>query len=165
MSNYAETKKELDRIRNEYGCIGEVLFRTALQLVVSVGFCTVLDDAWYQCEVDDVNAKHDYADEERKNLFVSRDFELAILECAREIAKVNSYDLLVYIQKEVWLNNDGGIDYKRAIELLKKCMADIEDTRWCNNKDTYEAFDYIGFTDNEIEVLGFGYVCDYEEEE
>ena len=61
--------------------------------------------------------------------------------------------------------NKGKLSYARAIELLKKCMADIEDARWCNNKDVYDAFDYIGFTDDEIQALGFGYVFDYEEEE
>ena len=46
MSNYVENKKTLDKIRNEYGCKGDVLFRTALQLVVSAGQCTVLDDSY-----------------------------------------------------------------------------------------------------------------------
>ena len=165
MSNYVETKKELNRIRNEYGCKGEILFRTAIQYVVECGQQTFQDIEWVKEQLDITDKKHDAFDREKKTPFISRDFEKAMIKCAAEIAKVNTYDLLVYIQKEVWLSHEGGVDYSRAIELLKKCMADIEDARCCNNKDTYEAFDYIGFTDDEIEEFGFGYVFDYEEEE
>lgn len=165
MGNYAETKKELDRIRDEYGCKGEVIFRTALQYIVEYGQNKFNNDEWVKEQLIFIDGKHDEAEVEGKNLWIGREFEKALIECAREIAKVDTYGLLVYIQKEVWLSNDGGIDYKRAIDLLKKCMADIEDVRWCNNKDVYDAFCYIGFTDDEMQELGFGYVFDYEEDE
>lgn len=164
MSNYVETKKELNRIRDEYGCKGEVLFRTAIQYVVNCGQQKFQDVEWVKEQLDIVDKKHDAFDREKKTLFVGRDFEKAIIECAQEIAKVNTYDLLVYIQREVWLSNDG-IDYQRVIELLKKCMADIEESYYCNNKEVYDSFNYIGFTDDEIEEFGFGYVLNYEEEE
>ena len=122
MNNYVETKKKLDKIRDKYGCKGEVLFRSALQCVLDYGMSDMLDDWCYQHRIDEVNERHDEAEAEGKTLWITRDFELAILECAREIAKVEAYDLLVYIQKEVWLSNDGGIDYQRAIELLKKLV-------------------------------------------
>jgi hypothetical protein len=157
MSNYVESKKTLDRIRNEYGCKGDVLFRTALQLVVSVGQCTVLDDGWYQCEVDDINAKHNKAEAERKMLFIARDFELAILECARELAEVDAYDLLIYVQKEVWLSGEG-MDYQRAIELLKRCMEQIEANEDYDNAETYDVLQSIGFDDDELEEFGFEYL-------
>ena len=119
--NYAETKKELDRIRNEYGCKGEILFRTAIQTVVEYGTDSLLDDWNYAHLKDEVNERHDAAEAEGQILWITRDFELAILECAREIANVEIYNLLVYIQKEVWLSNEGGIAYDRAVELLKRC--------------------------------------------
>ena len=165
MSNYAETKKELDRIRDEYGCKGEVIFRTALQYIVEYGQNKFNNDEWMQEQLILIDGKHDEAEAEGKCLWIGREFEKAIIECAQEIAKVDTYNLLVYIQKEVWLSDDGGIGYKRAIDLLKKCMADIEDARYFNNKDTYEAFEYVGFTDDEIQTLGFGYIFDYEEDE
>ena len=165
MRNYAETKKELDRIRDKYGCKGEVLFRSALQCVLDYGMSDMLDDWCYSHRVNEVNERHDEAEAEGKTLWITREFELAILECAREIAAVNSYDLLVYIQKEVWLSNEGGMDYKRAIELLKKCMCEIEQFTNCQNELTYESFDNIGFTDDEIIEQRFGYVLNNEEEE
>lgn len=156
--DYAENKKTLDRIRNEYCCKGDVLFRTALQLVIQAGQCTVLDDAWYQCEVDDINAKHNKAEAEGKMLFIARDFELAILECARELAEVDAYDLLIYVQKEVRLSGEG-IDYQRAIELAKGSLS------WLVGDTTELEFalqeaEEMGFTYDEIEKLGFGYMLD-----
>ena len=162
---YAETKKELDRIRNEYGCKGEILFRTALQMVVEYGTTSLLDDWNYTHLNDEVNERHDAAEAEGEILWMTRNFELAILECAREIAKVSIYNLLVYIQKEVWLSNEGGIDYDRAVMLLKRCMNQIEGDEMCDNAEIYNVFDDIGFTDEELEELGFKYLINEEEEE
>lgn len=165
MSNYAESKKVLDKIRNEYNCKGDVLFRSALQIVVEAGQCTVLDDTWYQTEMNDIDSKHNQAEKENKTLWIARDFEKAILECAREIAKVNTYDLLIYTQKEVWLSNEGGMDYRRAVDLLKYTLEYLEGYNNCNNKENYEAFCDIGLDDDEIEAFGFGYLIPTDEEE
>ena len=124
----------------------------------------MVDDWCYSHRIDEINERHDEAEAEGKILFVSRDFEIAILECAREIAKADTYDLLVYIQREVWLSNEG-IDYQRAIKLLKKCIYDIEERENCEDKLTYQALENIGFADDEIEGLGFGYLLNEEEEE
>lgn len=165
MNNYVETKKKLDKIRDKYGCKGEVLFRSALQCVLDYGMSDMLDDWCYQHRIDEVNERHDEAEAEGKTLWITRDFELAILECAREIAKVEAYDLLVYIQKEVWLSNDGGIDYQRAIELLKKCMCQIEADESYDNAETLNVLQGLSFTDDELEVFGFGYLIEESEEE
>jgi hypothetical protein len=163
--NYAETKKELDRIRNEYGCKGEMIFRTSLQYIVEYGQAKFQDEEWVQSQLDLVNEKHNKADTENKILFIGREFEIALIECAREIAKVEAYGLLVYIQKEVWLSNEGGIDYKRAIELLKGCMYDIEQRENCEDKLTLDAFEDIGFDDEELTGLNFGYLFNAKEDE
>ena len=163
MNNYAEVKKELDVIRSKYACKGDVLFRTAIQTVVEYGTSDLLDDWSYYHLCDEVNDRHDEAEAEGKKLWITRDFELAILECAREIAMVDIYDMLMYIQREVWLSGDG-IDYQRAIELLKKCIYDIEERENCEDKLLYQALEQIGFDDDEIEELGFGYVLDVEED-
>lgn len=165
MKNYAETKKELDRIRNEYGCKGEMIFRTSLQYIVEYGSLRFKDGEWVQSQLDLVNEKHNKADAENKILFVGREFEIALIECAREIARVDIYGMLVYIQKEVWLSNDGGIDYERAVRLLQGCMSNIEQWNDCRNELTLGEFEDIGFDDEEIEALGFAYVLDVREEE
>lgn len=165
MKTYAETKKELDRIRSEYGCKGEVIFRTALQYVVEYGASKFNNDGWVEEQLVLVDGKHDEAEVEGKHLWIGREFEKAIIECARDIAKVEAYSMLVYIQKEVWLSNEGGIDYERAVQLLKGCMANIEQWNDCRNELTLGEFEDIGFDDEEIEELGFAYVLDVREEE
>ncbi len=163
MSNYVETKKELDRIRNEYGCKGDIIFRSAIQYLVEYGSDDLSDDWNYNCAVEDINNRHDAAEKEGKTLWIARNFELAILECAKKLAEVNTYDLLVYIQKEVWLSNDGGMDYKRAIELLKSCLEWFTDDT--DNERIVENLNLLGFDDDEIESLGYGWLFEEEEED
>jgi hypothetical protein len=165
MSNYTETKKALDKIRSEYGCKGEVLFRTAIQYVVDCGQQHFQDEAWVKEQLEITDKKHDAFDREKKTPFMSREFEKAIIECAAEIAKVNTYELLVYIQKEVWLSNEGGISDDRAVELLKACMSNIEMWNDCQNTLTLHEFEDIGFDDDEIIELNFGYLLSAREDE
>ena len=73
--------------------------------------------------------------------------------------------MLVYIQKEVWLSNEGGIDYQRAIQLLKNCMYDIEQRENCENKLTLYAFEDIGFEEEELIEFSFGYLLNVMEDE
>ena len=165
MSNYTESKKALDKIRDEYGCKGDLLFRTAINCVVEYGTSSLVDDWDYEHLKQDINEYHDEAEAEGKNLVITRRWELATLECAREIAHIDICDLLVYIQKEIFLGRDGGIDYQRAVELLKQCMYDIEQRENCENKLTLYAFEDIGFDDEELRELGFGYLATDREEE
>lgn len=163
MSNYVKSKKRLDKIRDEYGCKGEIIFRTAIQSVMQLGADNLIDDWNYTHMLDDINDRHDAAETENKILFITRNFEITVLECAREIAKVDSYDVLIYIQREVWLSSEG-IDYQRAIELLKRCMSWIEgDSIEC--VETLDTFEEIGLNDDEIELLGWAYLFDIKEDE
>ena len=163
MHNYTETKKELDRIRDEYGCKGEIIFRTALQYIVEHGQSTFNDNGWVENQLTLIDVKHDKAEAEGKTLWIGRGFERAFIECAREIAKVNAYSMLIYIQKEVWLSNEGGIDYQRAIELLKNCIGVIVDSH-CDTAYIREDFETIGFDDDELIALGCDWVMNEEEE-
>ena len=163
MSTYKESKKELDKIRNDFGCQGELIFRTALQYVVEYGQTTFQRQALVEEQLLFIDAKHEEAEQEGKNLFVTRDIEMAIIECAEALAKVNAYDLLVYVQQEVWLGADG-IDYKRTIDMLKRCMSCIEE-QYAELPALLKTFEYIGFTDDELEEFGYGYLLNYMDEE
>lgn len=164
-NNYAETKKELDRIRNEYGCQGEVIFRTALQYVVEHGQNTFNENGFVENWLTMIDVKHDKAEAEGKNLFIARHFERAFIECAKEIAKVDAYTMLIYIQKEVWLGHEGGIDYNRAVTLLQACMCNLEQWNDYQNHLTLGEFEDIGFDDDEIIELKFGYILETREDE
>ena len=164
-NTYANTKKELDRIRDDYGCKGEIIFRTALQYVVEYGQRKFKNKRWVKEQLRVVDVKHDLAEADGKNLWIERGFEKSLIECAAEIAKVDTYTMLVYIQKEVWLSHEGGIDYDRAVQLLKACMSNIEMWNDCQCDLTLGEFEDIGFDDDEITELGFGYVLNVREDE
>lgn len=162
---YEENKKILDGIRNKYACKGEMIFRTSIQYVIEYGQIKFNDDEWVESQLEQVDNKHDEAEADGKILWIGREFEKELIQCAREISQVNAYDLLVYIQKEVWLSNEGGMDRQRAITLLKACMSNIEMWNDCQCGLTLGEFEDIGFDDDEITELGFGYVLDVREDE
>jgi hypothetical protein len=161
--NYTESKQKLDAIRSKYMCAGDIIFRTAIQAVVEQGQYAFRDEVWCKDLFNKIDVRHDAAEAEGKILFMTRDFEKAIFECAKEIAGIEAYDLLMYIQKEIYLGGNG-IDYKRAIELLRGCLD------YCGNNTyeimyTLEMAEEMGFTEDEIEELGYGYMLGEEEEE
>ena len=164
MSNYAETKKVMDKIRDKYGCKGEVLFRTAIQSVVEYGQYMFQDEEFIADQMRQIDDRHDAAEAEGKTLWITRAFEKAIIECCQELAEVNSYDLLMYIQREVWLGNDG-ISLDRAKQIAEKVM----DWITIDSSDSSEDYDtfsnYCGIDDDELEGLGFGYLIPTHEEE
>jgi hypothetical protein len=61
------------------------------------------------------------------------------------------------------LGHEGGIDYQRAIELLKNCLGWFADD-CCGCAETLEKFELLDLNDNDIEALGYGYILDVEEE-
>ena len=172
MSNYNESKKKLDAIKRKYCCKGDIILRTAIQSVVEFGQNTILADNWYASELTDIHTRHDLAEKEGKWLFMTRDFEIAILECMKELAEVNSYDLLTYIQREVWLGGGpiGEPDYQRAIEIIRNCLCYAGDSYGAyqhSPSETLHDFREMDLTDEEIAYFGWEYLLDveYEEEE
>ena len=77
----------------------------------------------------------------------------------------NSYDLIIYMQKEMYWSNEGGLDYKRAIHLLEECMGWIDVYGTGEGYSFKEVLDDLGFDEDEIEELGFEYALSREEEE
>lgn len=163
MSTYEESRKTLNKIKQEFGCKGDVIFRTAIQYVIEYGQAMFRDEEWVKDQLNKVDVKHDAAEAEGKNLWIGREFEKAFIECAAEIVKVNAYDLLVYIQKEVFWSDEGGLDYQRAIELLQTCMNWFVDYDCGDNAEMRQHFEDLDFTEDELEALEFGWL--FEEEE
>ncbi len=156
-------KETLNKIHQKYACKGDIIFRTAIQAVVECGQQTFMDNEWYQKQIKEIDDRHDAAEAEGKWLFVTRDFEKSILECAKELSAVNAYDFLKYIQTEVWVGGSvGEIDYQEAIELLKACIYHIDNCTYFK-KDVLGVLYDIGFDDDQIEFLGFEHLV-YDEE-
>jgi hypothetical protein len=166
--NYAESKKKIDKIRQEYGCKGEVLFRTAIQYVVEYGKDLLNDDSWFKGEIISIDAYHDKAEMEGKTLWITRGFEKSILECAKELAQIEAYDLLMYIQREVWLGGEvGEPDYQRAMEIIQNCLSYIADCYGAYHSDDEETLGKFlcVMNETEIEYFGYGELLDAEYEE
>ena len=164
MNNYAESKKQLDAIRDKYGCKGEIILRCATQYIVEFGQRNFNDEQWFDIAMGGIDKRHDQAEAEEKILFITRDFEKAIFECAKELAQIEPYDFLTYIQREIYLGGDG-ISYQRAIELLTKCIETIYEN---HNEDCFYTLEELrcnGFRDSELEELGCGYLLDVMEDD
>ena len=167
---YAEHKKKLDGIRQKYGCKGDLIFITALQYIVEYGNLNFRNEKWFNSCIENVDKKHDRADKDGKILWIGRDFEKAILECAREVAQIESYDLLTYIQREVWLGGGevGEPDYQRAIEIIRNCLCYTSDCYGAYSEDCVETlrkFREMDLKDEEIVFFGWEYLFDVEEDE
>lgn len=169
MTNYAESKNTIDKIRSKYGCKGEIIFRTAIQMVVEHGRNSFKDEIWFEDQMNFIDEHHDSAESVGKFLFMTRDFEKSIMECAKELAQIEAYDILTYIQREVWLGGEvGEPDYQRAMEIIRNCLcytADNFGAYPCESDVTLNDFRGIGLTDEEIEYFGWSYLLDVEEEE
>ena len=91
---YKESKMMLGKIRDDYGCKGEIIFKAALQTLVQGGTDNFNSNLQYGKWLAEINDRHNKAEVEGKILFCTREFEIAILECAKEMAKIPIMDLL-----------------------------------------------------------------------
>lgn len=161
--NYTEAKNYIEKLRSEYCCKGDLIFRCALQNVVEYGVVPLTQNLAVEDWLSDIDRRHDEAEANGKILWISRDFEKAMAECTFKLAKVGSMNLMMYIQREVWHSDHcGEISYDRAIRLLKDIInyrLDCDDTKGELFYNLYA----VGFDDDEIRELGFEYL--FEEEE
>ena len=154
MNNYAESKQKLDAIRNR----DEMLFRMAISHLMDIGIRHLTDE-----NIAETCAK--IMKEDDTHSFMTNKYQCAIVKTAGELAKIDHIHLLNYISKEVYYDvGDNKISYNRACDLLEACMEWLDDDI-AEVSDTLETFRFIGFTDNEIEELGYGFLLDIEEEE
>ena len=153
MNSYAESKKEIEAIRNKYG---EVMFRMAISHLMDVGIRHLTEEN-VEKTCKGIMASDD------SGRFMSNEFECEIVQTAYELAQIPHIDLLVYIQREVVYDvHDETPSYGRAIELLKRCMEHIEAFE-DDNIITLEVFEGLGFDDDDLSALGFEYLIKEDE--
>lgn len=165
MTSYTEDKKTLDKICAKYGCKGEIIVRYAFQMLLENGQNHYKNEEIIAEEKRAINKRHDEAEASNKILWITRDFEFTTLACAVELANVNTYSLLIYIQKEIFWSNEGGLDYQRAIDLLKRTMDWIVSDSSESAKDYDKFTNEIGFSDEELCLVDFDYLLDFAPEE
>lgn len=150
MSKYTESKKKIEAIRNQYG---EFVFRGGISHLMDVGIRHLTEE----------NVEHtckEIMQSDDTGHFMTNEFKCELVKAAYELAQVSHIDLLVYIQREVDYGVfDGAIDYNRAIELLRNCINSL-DFNYISLDDIRE----LGFKDEEIESLGYGWLFEEEDE-
>ena len=152
--NYKEAKNKIDKIRQKYGCKGELIFRCAITNVVDCGATELKKQDYLESWLKSIDERHDKAESKDKFLVIGRDFEKAIAECTCELAKVNSMHFIMYIQREIWMYDyPGEIIYDRAISLLQNVIEwNLVDRETEFARDDLSS---MGFDDDELINLGY----------
>ena len=149
MNNYVESKKKIEKVRDWYG---DFVFRAGVSHLMDVGIRHLTKE----------NVEETYKEimaSDDSGQFLTNEFKCEIVQVAYELAQVSHIDLLVYIQREVVYDvGDWVMSYRRAINLLKKCMEQIEADEGYDNEETYNVLQSLGFDDDEIESFGFEYL-------
>ena len=153
---------KMTKIRQKYGCKGDVLLNTAIQMLMEAGTENLKDEDYMRGIMNHVNAKHDKAERQGKCLCISREFEVALWECAAELATLELPEILAYIQTEMCWFATSAMSYQRARELLNSCVDEYLEGYY---EDCLDALERIGFHDEEIEQVGYGYLLEMEEED
>jgi hypothetical protein len=148
---YAESKKFLDKIRNR----DEMMFRMAISHLMDVGIRHLTEE-----NIGETCKK--LAERDDTKAFMTNGYMCELIKTAGELTKIPHTELLVYIQREVEYDVfDGGISYSRLMKLLKSCLCWISE----DHLETFDIFRCIGLEEEEIELLGYGYLLDLKEEE
>lgn len=167
--SYTESKKQIDKIRQEYDRKGNIIFLVACQYIVEHGQYNFRNQKWFDSCIYNVDNKHDRADQDGKVLWIGRELEKAMLECARELADVNAYDFLMYIQREMRLGGEvGEPDYHRAMQIIRNCLCYVGDIYGVLNtgdRERLENFRAMELTDDEIMYFGWEHLLDTEDKE
>lgn len=143
MSNYTESKKKLDAIRSKYSSAGDIIFRSAIDMLIDIGKVNCCNELTYDGILSGVD----------------NELDRTVLKCAHDLADINTTDLLVYVQKELYLSNDGGMSYQTMARKLSDCIEWIIGDADCS--DAVKDLKYgVGFSENELRSLGYDYLFD-----
>lgn len=168
MNKYAETKKKLDDIRNrpQYASCYEMIFRTAITSLFDAGFDNFRGDEYlHECE-SEINARYDRYKEMNQPIFFTREFELAILHCAWEIAQVDTSSVIMYLQREFPWNLEECPNYQRIIRTVQDCITLIDEMGSCEDAELlFNLQENVGLTDAEIKFYGYEYLLKKKGEE
>ena len=150
MSNYVESKKKIEAIRSK----DEMMFRMAISHLMDVGIRHLTEENIKEC-CEEIMKQDD------SHSFMTNRYQCDLVVMAGELAKIPHIDLLVYTQREVDYDVfDGGISYGRAIQMTKNCIDWI--TCGADPEDARSDLNSIGFDEDELEYLGYGYLIEEE---
>lgn len=152
MNNYIESKKKIDNLRGRHD---EMMFRMAISHLIDVGIRHLTEEnVKATCE--------QIMQEDDSKAFMTNHYRCDLVWLAYDLAKIPHLDLLVYIQREIDYDIfDGSPSYRRAVQLLRNCV----DWTTCDQlpEDARSDMYAIGFSDEEIEFVGYGNLLEMED--
>jgi hypothetical protein len=153
MKMYIESKKKIDEIRRN----DEILFRMAISHLMDVGIRHLTNELVEEtCE--------DIMKQDDSKAFITNEYKCDILRKAYELAQIPHIDLLVYIQREVDYDvHDNGMNYSRAMELLKNCVNWIE-MQYEDDATALDRLENLEFEEEDLVAVGLDYLIEEENE-
>ena len=153
---YVKIKKMLDKIRNE---AGEPLFRMAVTHAMDVGFKHLTPEAVAE------TCKEIMSREENPLAIMTNEYQCEILKVAGEIAKVSPVDIQVYINRELEFSaEEDYIQRNRLLTIVRNVLDYIYEDIQDNQGFHSVLYRHIGIDDDEIEVLGYGWIMKEDED-
>ena len=150
---YTESKNILDGIKSS----NEVMFRMAISHLMDCGIKHLTtENIERTCKeiIQEDDSKH----------FMTNEFKCNLVKMTGELSKIDHIHLLTYISREVYYHvDDNCLSYRRLFKLAKGCiewvLADAHETEFA-----LQEIREMGFEDEDIECLGFGWMLETEEE-
>lgn len=140
---YEETKRKLDEIRRK----DEMLFRMAISHLIDVGVRNLTPT-----NIEETCAA--IMTEDDSHAFMTNTYKCDLIKTAGQLAEFDHIYLLTYITRELYYDvRDDAIPYPRMLLMMKRCIGWI--TEQIPYGSPYTDLIDLGFTDNELETLGF----------
>lgn len=154
MTSYEESRKKLAELRQ----VNEVMFRMAISHLLDCGYRNCTDEM-----IEATCAEIMQEDDSKK--IMTNEFKCDLVRMTGELAKIDHIHLLVYISREMFYSvDDKHISYTRAISLLKSCISWVLADDNYDIEDTQQAVMEMGFNDDELDELDYGWIMNPEEE-
>lgn len=93
--------KKIDLIKSKYDCKAELVFRAALSLLLDYGKERCGNVDWVNDNKELTKKNHEEARKTKKQLIIGERLEIAIIDCAYELAQFSTWELFEYIQTQM----------------------------------------------------------------
>lgn len=149
---YKETNETMHELTKEYG---EIVVRTAINYLIDVGAKNFTEENITYTK-EQIQAEHNKMSQEGKTPFMTADFECNILDCANKLSQLDKTELLVYVQENLSYEvGQNTIDKQRLQVLLENSLSLLNEKAY-NIEEFVDLLYECGFTDDEIEKIGYG---------
>ena len=148
----------INKIKQKYDCKGELIFRSALYLLLDYGKERCGNVDWVNDNKELTHQNHKEAKDQNKHLIISERLENAIIDCAYELAQFGNWELMEYIQTEMQTDWQTPT-YKKLGEQIKYLCAIVKSYNGNNVSDVLDEWSI------DQEVLAYLELNEYLKEE